>query len=97
MDKLFALSLPTKLILVGCLVLILSVGAWRIHHNIWQNGYDKRVAEQNEAKIKQDQENQKNVTKTEKNYEKIKKEIISQKNSNVPVGPITSLAIDRMP
>ena len=45
MTKILDWMNPTRWILLGLLVLSLIGAAWRVHHNIWESGYDAARAE----------------------------------------------------
>jgi hypothetical protein len=83
-------------VIVTGVVLILGVLGFSVY-KIQDWGYDRCQTKHDNAANKLKDDSRKEILKAEKQYEKIKTEIIKIQGDNGIAGPRTQLAIDSMP
>lgn len=83
-------------VILGLVVTGLSLVGFMVY-KIDKNGYDRCEAKYASASADQKDEARKEILKSEKQYDRIKTEIIQVQGDNAVCGPRVELAIDRMP
>lgn len=88
---------PIKLILIVIGILSFLGLCWKIHHDIWYDGYNTRNAEFEAAAKKAKEEADKKITALEKAYEVLYQQLDDIPETEGCVGPASSFVLDRMP
>lgn len=88
---------PLRIWAALALAAIVISTAWSVYASIERRGFDRCKAAYEAEANKQAEDARAEIIKTGDRYEKIKAEISGKSGGNLPVSPLISDAIDRLP
>lgn len=88
---------PYKVLLGAAVVAAIVLGLIALHSSIYDAGYDAAVAEYQEKVRVAKEQARAEIIKSGEAYDKLLAEIAAASDGEVPVGPVTSRTIDRLP